>query len=71
MNLASSLRTLTDRERVFEFVNRPPQATRADLSHGTILYLEDITVSFDGFRALNALTLYVDCLLYTSPSPRD
>ncbi|MDT0498532.1 urea ABC transporter ATP-binding protein UrtD [Algiphilus sp. W345] len=60
MNLASSLRTLTDRERVFEFVNRPPQSTRADLSHGTILYLEDITVSFDGFRALNALTLYVD-----------
>ncbi len=25
-----------------------------------MLYLEDITVSFDGFRALNALTLYVD-----------
>src|SRR5258706_2367913 len=24
------------------------------------LYLEDITVSFDGFRALNALTLYVE-----------
>jgi urea transport system ATP-binding protein len=24
-----------------------------------ILYLEDITVSFDGFRALNALTLYI------------
>src|SRR5690606_16161142 len=31
-----------------------------DASHGTILYLEDITVSFDGFKALNALTLYVD-----------
>src|SRR5215510_5600229 len=31
-----------------------------DLSHGTILYLEDLTVSFDGFKALNALTLYVD-----------
>src|SRR6187200_1502988 len=30
-----------------------------DESHGVILYLEDITVSFDGFRALNALTLYV------------
>ena len=28
-----------------------------DVSHGTILYLEDVTVSFDGFRALNALTL--------------
>jgi urea transport system ATP-binding protein len=25
-----------------------------------ILYLEDITVSFDGFKALNALTLYID-----------
>ncbi len=31
-----------------------------DESHGVILYLEDITVSFDGFRALNALTLYVE-----------
>ncbi|HET9701218.1 MAG TPA: ATP-binding cassette domain-containing protein, partial [Burkholderiales bacterium] len=28
-----------------------------DLSHGVMLYLEDITVSFDGFRALNRLTL--------------
>jgi len=27
---------------------------------GRILYLEHITVSFDGFKALNALTLYVD-----------
>jgi urea transport system ATP-binding protein len=31
-----------------------------DVSHKTILYLEDITVSFDGFKALNALTLYID-----------
>jgi urea transport system ATP-binding protein len=31
-----------------------------DASRGILLYLEDITVSFDGFRALNALTLYVD-----------
>ena len=28
-----------------------------DTSHGAILYLEDITVSFDGFRALNKLNL--------------
>jgi urea transport system ATP-binding protein len=28
-----------------------------DTSHGAILYLEDITVSFDGFKALNKLTL--------------
>ena len=31
-----------------------------DLSHGVILYLEDITVSFDGFRALNSLNLTID-----------
>jgi urea transport system ATP-binding protein len=31
-----------------------------DASRGVMLYLEDITVSFDGFRALNSLTLYVD-----------
>jgi len=36
---------------------RPPPG---DASHGTILYLEDISVSFDGFKALNALTLYID-----------
>lgn len=31
-----------------------------DVSHGTILYLEDISVSFDGFKALNRLSLYLD-----------
>ena len=31
-----------------------------DLSHKVILYLDDITVSFDGFRALNALSLQID-----------
>ena len=28
-----------------------------DTTHGAILYLEDITVTFDGFRALNKLSL--------------
>ncbi|MCT9125774.1 urea ABC transporter ATP-binding protein UrtD [Cupriavidus gilardii] len=31
-----------------------------DVSHGPILYLEDVTVQFDGFRALNRLTLSID-----------
>jgi urea transport system ATP-binding protein len=31
-----------------------------DLSHGVVLYLEDISVSFDGFKALNALTLHIN-----------
>jgi urea transport system ATP-binding protein len=39
----------------------PPRAGELlDASRGIILYLEDITVSFDGFRALNALTLYIE-----------
>jgi urea transport system ATP-binding protein len=31
-----------------------------DTSHKVILYLEDISVSFDGFKALNKLTLAID-----------
>jgi urea transport system ATP-binding protein len=30
-----------------------------DVQHGTILSLEDLSVSFDGFKALNALNLYI------------
>ena len=31
-----------------------------DLTHGVVLYLEGITVSFDGFKALNNLSLAID-----------
>ena len=31
-----------------------------DISHGVALYLDEISVSFDGFRALNKLTLAID-----------
>ena len=31
-----------------------------DTSHGVVLYLDDISVSFDGFRALNRLSLTID-----------
>src|SRR5438046_5093631 len=31
-----------------------------DVTHGAILYLEDITVSFDGFKALNKLSLMIE-----------
>ena len=31
-----------------------------DLAHGAILYLEDISVSFDGFKALNKLNLMIE-----------
>lgn len=35
-------------------------APACDARHGTLLYLEDVSVSFDGFRALNHLSLYID-----------
>ena len=31
-----------------------------DTTHGVVLYLEDISVSFDGFKALNRLSLQID-----------
>jgi len=34
--------------------------TGVDATHGPILYLDGITVSFDGFRALNNLSLTID-----------
>ena len=33
------------------------QAGELDLTHGRILYLEDVSVSFDGFKAINKLSL--------------
>ena len=30
-----------------------------DLTHGRILYLEDVSVSFDGFKAINKLSIWV------------
>jgi len=39
---------------------KPSRRNTLDLSHNVILYLEDITVSFDGFKALNKLSLAID-----------
>nr|WP_326498596.1 urea ABC transporter ATP-binding protein UrtD [Catenovulum sp. TS8] len=33
---------------------------RPDTRHGVILYVEDVSVSFDGFKALNDLSLYIN-----------
>jgi urea transport system ATP-binding protein len=38
---------------------RVVQPGEVDVTHGAILYLDDITVSFDGFKALNALSLNI------------
>ncbi|MDQ7989971.1 MAG: urea ABC transporter ATP-binding protein UrtD [Candidatus Dactylopiibacterium sp.] len=42
-------------------LERPIEDSRQlDTRHGVILYLEDITVSFDGFKAINHLNLAID-----------
>ena len=40
----------------------PPRdlAHRLETGRGVILYMEDVSVSFDGFKALNNLSLYID-----------
>jgi urea transport system ATP-binding protein len=38
----------------------PVKGEGPDVSHGTILYVEGVSVSFDGFKALNDLTLYIN-----------
>jgi urea transport system ATP-binding protein len=39
---------------------RIARAGRPDFTHGVALYLDDITVSFDGFKALDGLSLAID-----------
>jgi len=69
MSTLDSLRETMRRDKVFDFVaaqRLPFQGRRVvlpgvvDVEHGPILYLEDVTVSFDGFKALNELTLYIN-----------
>jgi len=38
-------------------LGRPVVPGEVDVAHGRILYLEDVSVSFDGFRAINKLSL--------------
>jgi urea transport system ATP-binding protein len=65
MNMRSSLQRLSGRSRSAKpprpqvIAPADPLVAGPDASHGVILYLEEITVSFDGFKALNDLTLYV------------
>ncbi len=50
---------LIRRDRVFDFMV-PREIEGLDFSHGTVLYVEDVSVSFDGFKAINNLNFYID-----------
>ena len=54
-----ALKSFTDRSHYYDFMI-PKVNDELDLSHGTILYLEGISVSFDGFKAIDDLNLYID-----------
>ncbi|NEV61070.1 urea ABC transporter ATP-binding protein UrtD [Thiorhodococcus minor] len=59
MKTLDTLRTTMRRDQVWEIMV-PKTGLELDISHGTILYLEDISVTFDGFRAIDRLNLYID-----------
>ncbi len=61
MNRAvAAFRELQRRDRVFPFLQEAAPSPGLDTRHGPILYVEGISRSFDGFQALDDLTLYVD-----------
>ena len=70
MKSLDKLRDIMRRDRVFDFVEQGrysfAQGIRAvhpgmlDTTKGPILYIENMTVSFDGFKAINDLTLYIN-----------
>jgi urea transport system ATP-binding protein len=48
------------RQAMMDVISRGATAPPPTLATGMILYLERLTVSFEGFKALNGLTLYVE-----------
>jgi urea transport system ATP-binding protein len=59
MSLIDIAKEFTDRDHVWRFLQDQP-LTSVDVDHGVILYVEDVSVSFDGFKALNDLNLYIN-----------
>ena len=55
----SALQDFMRRDQVYDFLV-PRVVEDLDLKHGTVLYMEDVSVSFDGFKAINNLNFYVD-----------
>ena len=60
MKSLDRLRETMRRDRVWDFLAPVDAGGELDTRHGPILYVEGVTVSFDGFRALNNLTLYIN-----------
>jgi urea transport system ATP-binding protein len=60
MKTLDNMRESMRRDRVFStLMPKTLAGDEPDTRHGPILYLEGVTVSFDGFKALNDLSLYI------------
>uniref|UniRef100_UPI000834AC9D urea ABC transporter ATP-binding protein UrtD n=1 Tax=Marinobacterium profundum TaxID=1714300 RepID=UPI000834AC9D len=59
MKVATVFEQMLDREHVYPFM-QGAQYRNIDVSHNVLLYLEGISVSFDGFKAINDLNLYIN-----------
>ncbi|PCK07713.1 MAG: urea ABC transporter ATP-binding protein UrtD [Alteromonadaceae bacterium] len=57
MNNLDKVRGTMRRDKVWPFLM--PKQRKVDISHDIILYIEGLTVAFDGFKALNDLNLYI------------
>lgn len=58
MSYLDATREIWRRDQVWSFLrDKTPQV---DVSHQMILYIEGLSVSFDGFKALNDLNLYIN-----------
>ena len=70
MGYLEDLRETMRRDRVWDFMVSTADL-ELDLSHGTVLYLEDLSVSFDGFKAIDNLNLYIDADYGQETGPSD
>ncbi len=59
MSALDTVREVMRRDEVFEFL-KPDINPNLNVSKDIILYMEDVSVSFDGFKAINNLNLYIN-----------
>ncbi|MDP2523636.1 urea ABC transporter ATP-binding protein UrtD [Neptunomonas phycophila] len=59
MSVKSAFEHIVNRDHVYPFMV-PKQASNLNVDKNILLYLEDISVSFDGFKAINNLNLYIN-----------
>lgn len=53
-----AFKSITKRNEVFDFM-KPQQHPLLDTSHNILLYMEGVNKTFDGFKAINDLNLYI------------